>query len=153
MRRKISAEVWKQVDVAIAAGIGCREIARNLGLPAGTVLAHSKRKGLRQQITAAKQATQSEQSDAITPLQSVRLTMQQRGEKYSDRMAGISEKVLPHLESMDPSEILGRAREIELNDRWSRRNFGLDNQPPSGGVLNLAILTNQAAVQVVSNPG
>ena len=152
MRRKISTEVWKQVDVAIAAGIGCREIARNLGLPAGTVLAHSKRKGLRQQITAAKQATQSQQSDAIMPLQSVAVTMQQRAERYTDRMAGVSEKVLPHLESMQPGAILDSARNIEQFDRVARRNFGLDDRPPSGGILNLAVLTNQAAIQVVSNP-
>jgi hypothetical protein len=28
----------------------------------------------------------------------------------------------------------------------------LENQPPAGGMINLAILTNQAAVQVVNNP-
>jgi hypothetical protein len=76
--------------------------------------------------------------------------MQQRGEKYAERMAGISEKVMPHLESLEPADILDKAREIELHDRWSRRNYGLDNQPPSNGVVNLSILCNQSAVQVVS---
>lgn len=35
MRRKISTEIWTQVDVAIAAGIGAREIGRNMGIPEG----------------------------------------------------------------------------------------------------------------------
>ncbi len=148
MRRKISGEVWDQVDVAIAAGIGCREVARNLGLPAGTVLAHSKRKGLRQQIAAAKRATQSQQSDAITPLQSVVATMQQRGERYVQRLAGVSERVMPHLDSMEPGEILDSARNLELFDRVARRNFGLENQPPTGGVITLSVLCNQAAIKV-----
>ena len=87
MRRKIPTAVWAQVDVAIAAGIGLREIARNMEIPQGTVLAHAKRKGLRLQIEAARNAAQSMQSTAITPMQSVAITMQQRGERYAERMA------------------------------------------------------------------
>lgn len=64
-------------------------------------------------------------------------------------MAGISEKGVSHLESLEPAEILDRAREIELHDRWSRRNFGLDHRPPNDGLLNVAIVTNQAAIQIV----
>ena len=90
--------------------------------------------------------------NAITPMQSAALTMQERGQRYTERMAGLSERVLPHLETLPPSEILERARNVEQFDRFSRRNYGLDNQPPAGGQINLAILTNQAAVQVVRNP-
>ena len=67
-------------------------------------------------------------------------------------MAGITDKVLPHVESMEPSEILNGARNLERLDYVARRNYRLENQPPPGGVINLAILTNQAAVQVVRNP-
>ncbi|MBA3833863.1 MAG: hypothetical protein H0X34_18615 [Chthoniobacterales bacterium] len=153
MRRTITEETWKQIDVAIAAGIGLREVARNLGIPPGTVLAHAKRKGLSQQIQAAKCAAQSQQSVAITPLQSVAVTMQQRGERYVERLAGISERVLPHLESMEPGEILGNARNFEQFDRVARRNFGLDSIPPSGGLINVNVLTNQAAIQVIPKSG
>jgi hypothetical protein len=65
-------------------------------------------------------------------------------------MASITDKVLPHLESLMPAEILDSSRKLERFDFVARRNYGLENQPPPGGVLNLAILTNQAAVQVVS---
>ena len=43
MRRAISSETWQQIKTANARGIGLREIARNMGIPEGTVLAHSKR--------------------------------------------------------------------------------------------------------------
>jgi hypothetical protein len=38
---------------AYAAGIGLRELARNMEIPAGTVLARAKREGWTQQIAAA----------------------------------------------------------------------------------------------------
>lgn len=151
MRRKITPEVWKQVEVAIASGIGAREVARNMELAEGTVLSHLKRKAVFKQIQIARAeaATKSKPSGEISPFESAARTMQQRGEKYTDRMAGISEKGLSHLESLEAAEILDRAREIELHDRWSRRNYGLDNQPPpSNCPVNFSLLCNQAAILV-----
>jgi hypothetical protein len=151
MRRKISLETWQQVDIAVAAGVGLREIARNMNIPAGTILAHAKRKGLTQQIRQAKNTAQSLQPAAITPLQSVAVTMQQRAERYTERMAGVSERVMPHLESLDPAEILDNARNLEQFDRVSRRTFGLDSQPAGSGPVSFNFLMNQSAVQVIAN--
>lgn len=78
--------------------------------------------------------------------------MQERGARHVERMAGITEKVLPHLETMEPGDLLGSARNLERFDYFARRNYGLENQPPAGGVINVSVLTNQAAVQVISNP-
>ena len=66
-RSRISSERWEQIKTAYAAGIGLREIARKMNIPEGTVLAHAKRHGWTQQIRVATQ----QQSDAITPVQSV----------------------------------------------------------------------------------
>jgi hypothetical protein len=124
-RNKISPEIWEQIKVAHAAGIGLREIARNMNIPAGTVLSHAKRKGLTQQIQTAKnEARLSVQSDAITPtmMQSVAVTMQQRGEQHVGRIAGISERVVTHVESMQPATILESIHEVEKFDRMARRN-------------------------------
>ncbi len=44
-------------------------------------------------------------------------------------MAGVTEKVLPHLESMEPAEILDSARNLERFDYVARRNYGLEHQP------------------------
>jgi FixJ family two-component response regulator len=67
IRSRISSERWEQIKVAYVSGIGLREIARNMDIPEGTVLAHAKRHGWTQQIQVATQ----QQSDAITPVQSV----------------------------------------------------------------------------------
>jgi uncharacterized protein YjcR len=52
--RRVSAETWERVKTAYASGIGLREIARNMGIPAGTILARAKRQGWTQQIAVAK---------------------------------------------------------------------------------------------------
>lgn len=146
MRRKITPETWKQVQTACAAGIGLREIARNAGLPEGTVLAKAKREGWTQQIRDAK-ALSDPQSPGITPMQSAAVTMRQRAERHVERIAGVAEGVMPHLEAMEPAAVLDGIHEIEKFDRMARRNYGLDTQPVIGGALNVHILTNQAAIQ------
>jgi hypothetical protein len=148
MRCSISTEVWQQIKAGYAAGIGLREIARKMNVPEGTVLARAKREGWTQQIAAAKQAVASTQSNAITPMQSIAAVMQERGERYRERIAGVSERVVGHVESMDPDEILSRSAQFEKIDTIARRTFGLNETPPGQGSLTLSVLTNHAAVQV-----
>jgi hypothetical protein len=151
--KKITEEVWKQVEVAIASGIGAREVARNMGIPEGTVLAHVKRKAITRQIQVAKAAAQAKRGPKdITPLESVAISIQKRAERHVERMAGVSERGLDALEAMEPNEIVENAREIELHDRWSRRNYGLDDQPPQNGPINFAFLCNQAALVFPAEP-
>jgi len=45
MRRKITNEIWMQIETAYASGIGLRELALNVGIPEGTVLSRAKREG------------------------------------------------------------------------------------------------------------
>ena len=75
MRRKIANEVWEQIKTAFFAGIGLREVARKMNIPEGTVLAHAKRHGWTQQIHVAARELSMMQSDAITPVQSVRQSL------------------------------------------------------------------------------
>jgi hypothetical protein len=117
-------------------------------VPEGTVLARAKREGWTQQIEAAKQAAALTQSNAITPLQSIAAVMQERGERYRERVAGVSERVVGHVESMDPDEILARSGQFEKIDTIARRTFGLNNAPSGQGCLSLNILTNHSLVQV-----
>src|SRR6476660_7412988 len=110
---RIAPSIWAEIRTAYAGGIGLREIARNMGIPAGTVLARSKREGWTRQIAQAKlierpelarELAQPDAINAITPMQSAALTMQQRAERYTDRIAGVSERVLPLLESLPSTE-------------------------------------------------
>ena len=152
MRRQISAETWEQIRTAHASGIGLRELARSTGIPVGTVLARASRDQWTPRIEAAKIMAKPVKHAIVPACDAAALTMQARAKRHVERMAGITDKVLPHLETMQPGEILDSARNLERFDFVARRNYGLENQPSAGGMINLSILTNQAAVQVVSNP-
>ncbi len=66
-----------------------------------------------------------------------------------ERMAGVSEKVAGHLESMDADSILTRGAQVEKIDTVERRTFGLDSPTAGSGMLNLIVLTGgRAIVQV-----
>jgi DNA invertase Pin-like site-specific DNA recombinase len=62
VRSRISADVWEQIRTAYASGIGLREIARNMNIPEGTVLAHAKREGWTREIQNAKALAKREDS-------------------------------------------------------------------------------------------
>jgi uncharacterized protein YjcR len=78
---RISRETWEQLKISYVAGAGLREIARKMSIPEGTVLAHAKRKGWTQQIEAAKQDAKPTQSNAITPMQALAVTLNERKDK------------------------------------------------------------------------
>jgi DNA invertase Pin-like site-specific DNA recombinase len=95
--RRISASTWAEIRTAYASGLGLREIARNMGIPAGTVLARSKREGWTQQIAQAKlierpelarDLARSEAINAITPMQSAAITMRERAERHQRANGG-----------------------------------------------------------------
>ena len=45
-RKRISPDCWEQIKTAYASGIGLCEIARNMGIPVGTILSRAKRERL-----------------------------------------------------------------------------------------------------------
>jgi hypothetical protein len=148
VRRKIPAEIWEQVKTAFAAGIALRAIARNMDLPAGTILARAKREGWTKQIQAAKQKTRPVQSTAITPMQSVALTMQERGRLHLERMANVSETVVSHIETLEPGTILDRVDDVEKLDRMARRTYGLNEVGRIDSPLNLNVLSQNTIIEV-----
>jgi hypothetical protein len=139
-RSRISSERWGQVKTAYASGIGLREIARNMGIPAGTVLARAKREGWTREIQNAKALAKREDASlTVAPLQAAAMSMQQRGERHIERMAGVSERGVDHIETMDGPEILNSVDQIEKLDKVARRTFGLNDDSPYSG-LNLNVL-------------
>ena len=143
MRKRLSDLEWEQVKTAYASGIGLREIARKMNIPEGTVLARAKREGWTQQIQSAKAlAKRDDNSTAVTPFEAVSASMQQRGERHIERMAGVSERAVDHVETMDGPEILNSVDQIEKLDKVARRTFGLNDIPPSGFSLNVLNMGN-----------
>jgi hypothetical protein len=72
--------------------------------------------------------------------------MQERGERYRERIAGVSERVIGHIEAMCPDEILTRSAQFEKIDRVGRRTFGLDGPGAGSGAVSLNVLTGGRAV-------
>jgi hypothetical protein len=139
MRRKITNETWEQIKTAYASGVGLREIARNMNISEGTVLARAKREGWTREIQNAKALVKREDAaPAATPIEAVAISMQQRGERHVERMADVSERGVDHIETMDGSEILNSVDQIEKLDKVARRTFGLkDDNPYIGFSLNV----------------
>ena len=77
-------------------------------------------------------------------MQSAAITMQERATRHMERMAGVTAKVLPHLESMEPAEILDSARNLERFDYVARRNYGLGEQSAIPGPINFNVLIGGA---------
>ena len=146
MSMRLAKDTWQQIKAGYAAGIGLREIARKMNVPEGTVLARAKRERWSQQIAAAKQAIALTQSNAISPLQSIAAVMQQRGERYRERVASVSERVIGHVEAMHPDEILTRSAQVEKIDTVARRTFEFDKPVRGSGTLNLDVLVGARTI-------
>src|SRR6476661_1698683 len=135
---RVSSERWEQIKTAYASGIGLREIARNMGISEGTVLARAKREGWTGEIQSAKALAKREDAVAVTPVEAAAMSMQQRGERHVERMAGVSERGVDHIETMDGPAILNSVDQIEKLDKVARRTFGLkDDNPYSHFSLNV----------------
>jgi hypothetical protein len=143
VRRTITNATWAEIRTAYASGIGLREIARNIGIPAGTVLARAKREGWTREIKNAKALAKREESAlAVTPVEAVAATLAERGQRHLKRMAGMSEKGVGHIETMDGPEILNSIDEIEKLDKVARRTFGLNDSDShdNNAIVSIAVL-------------
>ena len=127
-RSRIAPDIWEQVKTAYATGIGLREIARNMNIPEGTVLARAKREAWTREIQSAKTLAKREDAPlTVTPVQAVAMSIRQRGERHIERMAGVSERGVDHIETMDGPQILKAVDEIETLDKVARRTYGLSD--------------------------
>src|SRR5213595_980241 len=124
--KRIPESTWAEIRTAYASGISLREIARNMNIPEGTVLARAKREGWSRQRDNAKALVKREEAaKVVTPFEAASATMQQRGERHLGRMANIVEKTMPHVEAMEPDAILDRVDDVEKLDKVARRTFGI----------------------------
>jgi len=117
-------------------GINLREIARSVGLSGGTLLARASREKWTPRIEAAKSLANPLETAMVPACDAVALTMQARAKRHMERMAGITDRVLPQLESMQPAEILGSAQPGTIRLRRAAQSrtrestaSGWDDQP------------------------
>ena len=96
-----------QVETAYASGIGLREIARNMNIPEGTVLAHAKREGWTQQIESAKALVKRDDTtSAVAPFQAVAATLGELGEATRIAAARVHHRVLTYAEILPAKELI-----------------------------------------------
>lgn len=152
MRARIPAETWEQAKTAFASGIGLRELARRMSIPEGTMLARASREHWTRRIEAATSLAQPVERAIVSACDAAAAMMHERGARHVERMTGITEKVLPHLETMEPAEILNSARNLERYDFVARRNYGFESHPPNTGGIDFSVLCNQAAITVCTEP-
>ena len=68
--------------------------------------------------------------------------MQERAERHVERMAGISECAVDHIETMNGTEILNSVDKVEKLDKIARRTYRLkDDNPYEHFTLNCLNLT------------
>lgn len=136
--RKLPNSTWAEIRTAHASGIGLRELARSMGIPAGTVLARAKRESWTRQIQAAKSIVRQSSPVPVAVGDAAAATMAERGQRHLRRMAGVVEKTLPAVEAMHAEGILDRIEDIDRLDKVARRTYGLDETGHAIGLtLNL----------------
>lgn len=110
-----------------------------MNIPEGTVLARAKREAWTRGIQNAKALVKRENPAlTVTPVEAVAATLAERGQRHIKRMAGVSERGVDHIETMDGPEILNSVDQIEKLDKVARRTFRLDDNPlPAGFTLNV----------------
>jgi hypothetical protein len=115
-----------------------------MNIAEGTVLARAKREGWTQQIQSAKALAKREDALVATPIEAVALSMRQRAERHVERMAGVSERAVDHIETMDGPGILNSVDEIEKLDKVARRTFGLNDAQTQHqqSIVNVNILNS-----------
>ena len=145
---RLPSSTWAELRTAHASGIGLRELARNAGIPAGTVLARAKREGWTARVVSAR--TLARQAPPVNVGDAAAATMAERGRRHLQRVAGIVERTLPAVEAMEPERVLDAVENFDRLDRIARRTFGLDER--GGGAVRVNIFAGDPfAVQVVED--
>jgi hypothetical protein len=150
VRSRASAERWEQIKTAYASGIGLREIARNMNIPEGTVLARAKREAWSKQISDARSlAKREDTAPALTPMEAVAVTLSERKDKtklhLSRYAVEASEQAANHRQK------LKIARQVKDVAAVAESVWPAEEQEAPGMLVNVAILgIDPATVRVRS---
>ena len=143
MRRKIPAATWEQVKVAHASGVGLREIARNMNIPEGTVLAYAKRHDWTREIQTAKQAI-TVRPNSITPTEAAATVLGARKDKSRSHLSKYVEDASRTAASSDGDlEIALQVKDVAA---VHSRIWPEEPQQGSGVVSPLSVYSRQTVI-------
>ena len=143
MRKPVSPEIWQQIQTAYASGIGLRELARNMGIPEGTVLARAKRKGWTCQIQSAK-ALAPRPEAAVTPAEAVALSLAEHSKRTRSGLARAMTRAAERAEQLDGETVIDRARKLKSVAETASLLHGGESAK-SQTVVNLGVLLDLSA--------
>jgi hypothetical protein len=112
-RKRLTPDQWAQIYTAYASGIGLREIARNMDIPAGTVLAHAKREGWTRAIESAKALVPAQSPPAVTPADAAAATLGEHSKRTRAGLARAYTRAAEHASELDGRDILERAARLK----------------------------------------
>lgn len=99
-------------------------------------MARAKHEGWTRRIESAR--TLARQAPPVDVGDAAAATMAERGRRHLQRMAGMVERVLPHVEGLTPEAVLDRIEDVDRLDKIGRRTFNLDAR--GGGAVRINIL-------------
>ena len=111
------------------------------------MLARSKREGWTRQNCEAKALAVPSPGSGVSVPMAAAMSRAERGQRHVERMAGLMEKTLPHVERMEPWEIFDRIEDVDRLDKVARRTYGLDDQ--RSGSVRIAVSGGSACIDVV----
>jgi hypothetical protein len=150
VRKRLSDLEWEQVKTAYASGIGLRELGRNMGVPAGTVLARARREGWSKQISDAKSlAKRDDTMPAVTPMEAVAITLNERKDKTKLHLSRYAVEASEN--AANHGQKLKIARQVKDVAAVAESVWPAEKQEGPGVLVNLAILgIDPATVRVRS---
>ena len=126
-RKHIPESVWADIRTAHASsGTPLRQLAERMKLPVGTVLGRAAREKWNQKIREARALAPVDSTPAVSPMQAVIASMQERGERHVAKVATLTEKMVGTFERLPEEEQLRLVAELERVDKIGRKAFGLD---------------------------
>ena len=113
---------------AVLAGLTISEAAERFDLNYEAVKRRASREGWTTVGRVRREAAQARLQTSTSVTQAVAATLAERGQAYLGKIASVSEKFADKAGTMNPDELLARARSIETLDKVARRTFALNEE-------------------------
>ena len=122
MRRTLPNRTWRQIRLAHAGGVGIRELARKMGIPAGTALARVARERWSQDVEETAASLQSRA--IITPSEKKARKLAEMALETRLVLAEIHSRAAASIADMTGAELIARAQEIAQLAKAAADLFG-----------------------------
>lgn len=152
MGKRTPQDVWDQMRLSHAQGVGLRELARAAGIKEDTVLKRASREKWNAQLKAAASVIRP-QGEVINVLKVVENTVDDLkllGEKTRSALAKASHKVAEHVASMEGEPLLQKGDKVRPWQQIAASVHGWDKPDPQAGRggVNIAITITREDMKV-----